>query len=125
MLKMQTVRVFVLSTIFAASLAQCTERREETPEFFTSFTGIPLCEGAVVRNARNGRAHTRSGFDAIYDVDLFLNHRCKQQLIEYLRRNSNHQSSCDPSVYCAFLMENGVQVITRSEGGALRIMYND
>lgn len=105
----------------------CSDRdghREETPSFFTSFTGIPLCNSARVRNAYDERPYKSSGFDAVYDVDVYASAECEKDLISFLRVHSWNKDVCDPYRFCHFSLGNGSSIETKRKGSALRLSYS-
>jgi hypothetical protein len=66
--------IIPFSTICALFLCSCTENRIETPEFFSSKTGIKLCKNAVVKNQKISDYDYSTDF--IYAVRITASKKC-------------------------------------------------
>jgi hypothetical protein len=64
-------------TLFAAGCA-----RDESPEYFTSVTGVPLCEEAEVRNLNAPTDSTGVN----YVVGIKADPSCREELLDCIRR---------------------------------------
>ncbi|WP_156521845.1 hypothetical protein [Croceicoccus mobilis] len=74
----------------------------ETPAFFESKTGIPLCDRATVENVRIGEHDYETDFT--YGVRLTLPGDCKARFFDAL--NKRLGGGCTPTSRCNFMDDN-------------------
>lgn len=79
--------------------------REETPEYFTKVTGLPLCKGTTVRNVNAQDPGHSPGFDSIYIVDVRMASACKPPFLKAVASRIGH--ACFPSSGCSGNSANG------------------
>ncbi len=90
--------------ILAATLCltSCGETRHETPEFFEKKTGLPLCSEAQLTNRTVGDHDFEVDFT--YSVDLELNDRCKDMLLDEIENRLGIR--CGSVDSCTFMDKN-------------------
>lgn len=86
-------------TIFAFLLCSCTEDRIESPEFFSSKTGIELCKNAVIKNLKISDYDYNTDF--IYAVRITASKKCINEFYNSVK----HEFSvdCRNSLNCQFM----------------------
>lgn len=77
----RTPSVCILGSILSL-LIGCTEVRHETPDFFESKTGIPICSDARISNFQVGDHDYETDFT--YGVTLQMSDECKDELSEQI-----------------------------------------
>jgi hypothetical protein len=102
-------------------LAACSTR-PETPDYFRSVTGLPLCRGATVRNVNADSPDRSPGFDSIYIVDVAMPAACKPSFINAVAGRIS--AACDASHVCSGHASTGEFYGVEPLAGGFRVTHS-